>query len=100
MSLPQTVAFSPRVSSSSQKPSSLSTDDAILSRTFRRHDDQPEQKTNTQDKLNDFSRAFQGLLNFSRINSPKFKDFQGHFSKISNLTRTPSKIYTHFKGSF
>lgn len=41
--LPRIAVSSLRVSTSFEKPSSLSTDDAILSRTFRRHDDQPEQ---------------------------------------------------------
>lgn len=65
--LPQTVAFSPHVSPSSQKPSSLSIDDAILSRTFRRHDDQPEQKINQprliEQRFKDFSRPLKFLQN-------------------------------------
>ena len=41
--LPPTAAFSLRVSSSFEKLVFLSTDDAILSRIFRRHVDQPNE---------------------------------------------------------
>ena len=44
--LPPTAAFSLRVSSSFEKLVSLSADDAILSRIFRRHVDQPTEKRN------------------------------------------------------
>ena len=42
--LPLRAASSPRVSPSFQKLSSLSTDDAILSKTFRTRDDQPDKE--------------------------------------------------------
>ena len=92
---PQRVVFSPRASSSFERLSSWSTDDAILPRTFRRHDDQPGTKRNTQDKLHGFSRT----LISQELIAKNSRTFPGNLPKMSNLTRTPSEM-CHFLGPF